>query len=663
MSASEARSEANARTSTGTSTGTSEDTMTVPIQRRPIQRRPVPHGPAPGEQVPGKVLSLVGDGSGTAAAEAAPARSGPRWAGLVLFVTAAATYLGGGVWLCLGHDSVTSDALSRTANGYYTVFSRDPHLAAVGFVWNPLPSLAQIPLLPLATVWPEFAYRGVAAAVQSALFMAGAVVYFRRTCLELGAGPRVAWALTVLFAVHPEIAYYGMNGMSEGSFLFFLLAATAALTRWVRTRASNPLAGAGLALGAAYLTRYETVAAGLVTTVFVGLVAYRRTRGPATLRRSAALGDMTVLALPFVFSFAVWAITSSLIIDSPFAQFTSANGNTAQTRLSAGGISSVIDQPGGPLGYMFDQSRVLEPFGALILAAALGMCWRRRDARLLAPIAVLGGAYSFSVAALLAGQTFGWLRFSITIVPVVLLAAATLLAHGPYPVPTTMPPAVRAARRAAARTVAAAARRRRSGGRSRSANRLATAGHRLTRRYGPGRYQHLALRHGHLVLPGVVLVMLAAAGPVTADGMLNPRLAREESYFLTQIFDPGRASPEQRRVVHRYVQDRTLARWLDRQRLPHGAVLLDAADGYEVVLSSRRPDQFAITPDRDFATLLGDPKGHRVRYLVTRLVSGSSPADAVADAHPRLQTDPAYRLARVEPNPGDLPAWHVYAVR
>ncbi len=646
--------------------------VTVPIQRRPAGRMPVgqpPDGRAPDGRAPEGAPTRAGAGPTTAAAGVTTS-TGPRWAGLVLFVTAATVYLGGGVWLSLVHDSVMSDALSRTANGYYTVFSRDPHLAAVGFVWNPLPSLAQIPLLPLATVWPEFANRGVAAAVQSALFMAGAVVYFRRTCLELGARPRAAWTLTVLFAVHPEIAYYGMNGMSEGSFLFFLLAAAASLTRWLRTRASNPLAGAGLALGAAYLTRYETVAAGLVTTVFVGLVAYRRACGPASLRRAAAFGDMTVLALPFVFSFAVWAITSSLIIDSPFAQFTSANGNSAQTRLSAGGISSVIDQPGGPLGYMFDQSRVLEPFGVLILAAAVGMCWRRRDARLLAPIAVLGGAYSFSVAALLAGQTFGWLRFSITLVPVVLLAAATVLAHGPYPVPTTVPPAARAGLRTAGRAAAQAAARtagrlRRDRGPSRRTGRLTPARRRL-RRYGhlsSGWYQRLARRHGHLAVPAVVLLMLLAAGPVTAKGMLNPRLAREESYFLTQIFDPGRASPEQRKVVHRYAQDRTLARWLDRQRLPHGAVLLDAADGYEVVLSSRRPDQFAITPDRDFATLLGDPLGHRVRYLVTRLVSGSSPADAVADAHPRLETDPAYRLARVEPNPGDLPAWRVYAVR
>ena len=39
----------------------------------------------------------------------------------------------------IGHG----DALSRTANAYYVLYSREPHLAAVGFAWPPLPSLLQ----------------------------------------------------------------------------------------------------------------------------------------------------------------------------------------------------------------------------------------------------------------------------------------------------------------------------------------------------------------------------------------------------------------------------------------------------------------------------------------------------------------------------------------
>jgi hypothetical protein len=37
------------------------------------------------------------------------------------------------------------------------------------------------------------------------------------------------------------------------------------------------------------------------------------------------------------------------------------------------------------------------------------------------------------------------------------------------------------------------------------------------------------------------------------------------------------------------------------------------------------------------------------------------PPDAITDAYPDIKIDPAFRLVRVEPNPGDLPPWEVYA--
>ena len=41
--------------------------------------------------------------------------------------------------LAIGLNFVVGDAWSRITNAYYVLFSRDPHLAAIGFVGNPLP--------------------------------------------------------------------------------------------------------------------------------------------------------------------------------------------------------------------------------------------------------------------------------------------------------------------------------------------------------------------------------------------------------------------------------------------------------------------------------------------------------------------------------------------
>jgi len=548
-----------------------------------------------------------------------------------LWATLALVYFAGGVWLSLGKSSIMSDALSRTAYGYYPLFSRDPHLAAIGFVWNPLPSLVQMPLLPLARLWPAVANQGLAATAQSAFFMSGAVVVLRGALCELRVDRRVGWVLTALFALHPEIAYFGMNGMSEASFLFFLVLGAWQLMRWTRTGATNPLAAAGLALGAAYIARYEAIAAGTAAMALVAAVSYTRTTGAAAHRRASAVGDVLVVGVPIVFSVTVWSVTSWLIVGTPLAQLTSANGNSAQTRLASGTISSVVDQSGGAFFYLVDQARLLEPFGLLIMLAALAVTWFRRDPALLGAGSVLAGAYAFSVAALFAGQTFGWLRFSIALVPLVTLAAGVLL--GTAPVVDG-----EAAGAATPRAIPAWVGRR-----------LAD---RMPRRSAGGR----------MVLASVVSLLLAATLPVTATGLFNSRLAREESYFLTAALMPQRATLKQREVLHRYEQDHSLASWLDAQRLPAGTVLLDAANGFDMVLSSHRPHQFAIPSDRDFRLLLGDPRAHHVRYFVTGLGTGAPP-DAIRVAYPHIDRDRMFRLVRTERNAGDLPSWHVYAVR
>ena len=85
-------------------------------------------------------------------------RRGEPW---VWFVVCSIVYGGIGWWL-LSRDLIFPDAMSRVANAYYVLFSRDPHLAAIGFVWNPLPSLATLPLLVFSPWFPALASLGAA---------------------------------------------------------------------------------------------------------------------------------------------------------------------------------------------------------------------------------------------------------------------------------------------------------------------------------------------------------------------------------------------------------------------------------------------------------------------------------------------------------------------
>src|SRR5688500_12454061 len=114
------------------------------------------------------------------------------------FLVASLVYLGLAAYTVFGLGIIVGDAWSRVGNAFYVLFSRDPHLAAIGFVWNPLPSLLMLPMLPLKAIWPELVTHGFAANLLSAIFMAASVLQIRGIMSDLGVGRSLRIALTIL---------------------------------------------------------------------------------------------------------------------------------------------------------------------------------------------------------------------------------------------------------------------------------------------------------------------------------------------------------------------------------------------------------------------------------------------------------------------------------
>ena len=137
--------------------------------------------------------------------------------GMVALLTGA-LYLGFGIWLT-SQDLIFPDAMSRVANGYYVVFSRDPHLAAIGFVWNPLPSLSTIPLLLLSPLVPVLASKAFAGTIVSVFCGALAMVLFRRFLALFGMNRAGALILTGILAVQPLVLISAACGASESMLL------------------------------------------------------------------------------------------------------------------------------------------------------------------------------------------------------------------------------------------------------------------------------------------------------------------------------------------------------------------------------------------------------------------------------------------------------------
>jgi len=550
-----------------------------------------------------------------------------------------AAYLAVGLAFSLGAGIVTGDAWSRVGNAYYVLFSRDPHLAAIGFVWNPLPSLLELPILPFVGLWRPLVDHGVAGSLMSAACMALAVRELWLWLRDLGPSRPVRIGLTAAFAAHPLILLYGGNGMSEAPFLLFLIVAGRAFSDWVASGSVGRLAVTGLALALAYLTRYEAVAPMIAIGLLTLMVSYHRARGTRQQRVIEAAADGLIVGMPPIGAFVAWALASWLIVGSPFATFTSIYGNTSQVALSLAAIrSSTGDTPVAAAIYVGQQIGGLEPFLALIGVVAVLISLLRRDMRVLVPLAVFGSVLAFSTLLFVGGSSFGWLRFSITAIPLAATVVALVLSpnrsvarwSSGTPRLAAIARLVPVARLAPVFRVPASVARRAA-----SAPRI---------------------------LVSVALVALVLGGlPSAANVVFDGRLAREESPQLRGLVGGDRAMPAER---NEFLASGAVARYLDARNLPRGSVVVDVALGFWVVLQSAHPEQFVITPDRDFDKIVEDPAIFNVPYVLVSPPTGVAALNALERSHHGMFADGGGIATLVQEfdDAGGRPAWRLYRV-
>jgi hypothetical protein len=527
---------------------------------------------------------------------------------LSLFLLSFGAYLVVASVLVFGHHSIIGDAWSRVANSYYVLFSRDPHLAAIGFVWNPLPSLAILPLLPFKAIWPALVSEGFAANILSAAFMAGAAFQLIGMLRDQRVPKVAALAISVAFAANPMIVLYGANGMSEAPFLFFLVMATRHLTRWIATNQVRALAYSGVALGFAYLTRYEAVAAVAFAAAVVAMVSYRRYRVD---RLSGAVGDVLIVVLPAAFTFGLWATISWVIVGSPFETFSSVYGNSAQVARAAESISAAT---GGTIAeraqYAASQLTALASAMAVVASAAIVLAAVRRDARLAAPLAIFGGVVAFALAAFLSGTSFGWLRFYIGVIPLAMAVSGLGVA--------SLVPGVSE---------------------------------------DPRDWRRWPRRVAPYLASVAVLVAAVLAIPYTIDGMRDSSIGRGEAGEQLGALAGNDADVQY--SADAYELAGNVASFVDSLSLPDGAVLADAAHAFPIILRSNNPRQFVITPDRDFERIMSDPYRFGVRYLL--IPEGALSSDAVARGNPGITRDDLAELAARFERGGF--GWRLYRLR
>jgi hypothetical protein len=526
-----------------------------------------------------------------------------------VFWLALTAYLAAAACFALSEHLVASDAYARVAIAHRILFSRDPHLAAIGFVWSPLPVLALLPLVPLKWMLPALTDYAVVADVVSAVCMAGVAREVFAFLRDMEVGRTGRWVLTAAFALHPLIVLYAANGMSEAMFLLFLLIAARRFARWLRTGDVAAGVGAGTALAAAYLTRYESLVAGAAVVGLAAAVGYLRGPGLPRERRSRAFADAVVVGMPLVVAFVAWVAASWAITGNPMEQFSSTYGNSAQLSVKVWWSPG----PGGWVAYATTQLLIVEPFVAgLVGLGVLFAALRGRSAPALAVAGVIGGVLAFMVWSNARSVIDHELRYMIVAVPLSVLAAGSVLSR-----PARAQPSRTVLRRRVARLAGAAA-------------------------------------------GSAALLMVLAAVPVSAVEMFDDHLNPADGVQVRALFD--RRTVAERRAAARFTTERRIAGDLDAMRLPRDSVLLDDFLGFAVPLASRDPQQFVITSDRDFPATVADPAGSGIRYLLVPEPVEQGRLDALNRRYPSLYENGGgmARLVRTYPNAGDGVSWRLY---
>jgi hypothetical protein len=493
-------------------------------------------------------------------------------------VACLAVYVAAAVWMLYGMNYEIGDAIARTADARYMLFSRDPHLAAVGFVWLPLPVIGQLPFMLVLSPLHQAVFAGpLSTCVAGALV----VVVLCRTCRLLRLTRGVSTVLVLCYALNPVTVWTAANGMSETWFLLFAAISLHGLLRWTRDHRLADLAVIALGLTGAMLVRYESL---FLVPVIAALAASRDGKSHEALGPVRRIGPFLnvlreraknwavvafVVAMPAIYAFALWLWAEYAIERDPF-YFQKALSNTGKTPTNSGYLPHPLTLVSGTV-WSLKLAVALCP--AIVLLAPILIVRKRRTSLIM-------GLGFVATAAL----------FPMLIV--VELAKRITSANPRYFEPSILFVSI------AALWLAADLR-------------------------PTGAWKRKAIHTG--------LVATLLFGWVTATAKLNDvqlTFTEQENRFFGGIL--GRPVPKITQAAPPIVADwKRVAADLDPALTGQHRVILDASVSFPADVFTRHPTHYIVDSDRDFQSIVADPVG-KFDYLIQSTIPGPESAQLSA---------------------------------
>ncbi|MEK7495712.1 MAG: hypothetical protein AAB569_00810 [Patescibacteria group bacterium] len=334
----------------------------------------------------------------------------------LIFFTFLVFYLSVGYYFTQILKIYHNDAIARTALAFFTIFGRDPHLAAIGFVWQPFLSLVEIPLI---LVLRPFGLMMMAGPAITAIFGAlSALLIYKIGLLVNPQGKLSSFIISLLFGINPLILLYSSIGTSEAVFLFSLIISSYFFVKWFYKMNQLDFLQASFFMSFSFWSRYESVPAiiAFILLLVIQLIFKR-------IKYKKIESALILFILPFSFSVGFWIVLNWFIMKNPLYFLNSEYSNSAFTtgiKNNPQAIENSYHSLVGSFLYVIKRLILLAPIIVtlpFIIFDFLVNIKKRAENFIFYLFLVLPYFFIllFHIYELFQGQSFGWLRFYIYI--------------------------------------------------------------------------------------------------------------------------------------------------------------------------------------------------------------------------------------------------------
>lgn len=325
-------------------------------------------------------------------------------------------------YLVFNLNVFVTDAMARTRSAWQVFFSSEPKLANVGFVWAPLPTIMQLPLVLI----PALRVNGFSANIVTALSGAACVqvlfLFLRKTKI-----PHWIQALLLLaYIANPMVLYYSCNGMSEIVLELFVLITAYAYLRWEETHQWIYLTTSSLATCLAFLSRYDGSFVAVVVVIMIGIDAIIRNRKQWSYAESVIL----LYATPIAYVAALWVFLNWLIMGDPLYFVRSDYSNAGQIGYQLAQRVDLLPLKGNLIKSMLvGLKETYQIFPFFIFTSVLLLIYTivKKKKVWIGVLAIAWSLILFTISNIFMGQSAMFIRYFISAVPMGIILLAGLL--------------------------------------------------------------------------------------------------------------------------------------------------------------------------------------------------------------------------------------------